>query len=55
MYAHVFGFEEEVDPRTAAVPAVNPVKGNPIEPVGINGGTYSNAGNIVGLGATVQF
>jgi long-chain fatty acid transport protein len=55
LYAHVFGFEETVDPATAKVPAVNPVRGNPTVPSPINGGTYSNAGNIVGLGATVRF
>jgi long-chain fatty acid transport protein len=55
MYAHVFAIEADVDPKTAAVPAVNPVQGNPTSVESINGGTYSNAGNIVGLGATVKF
>jgi long-chain fatty acid transport protein len=55
MYAHVFSMQVDVDPHTAAVSAVNPVKGNPTVPAPINGGTYSNAGNIAGLGATFQF
>jgi long-chain fatty acid transport protein len=55
MYAHVFGLSVDVDPHTAAVAAVNPVKGNPVNPPIINGGTYSNAGNIAGIGATYQF
>ncbi len=55
VYAHVFGLEETVDPATAAVSAVNPVRGNPSVPAPVNAGTYSNAGNIVGLGATVRF
>lgn len=55
LYAHVFGFERTVDPNTAAVPALNPVRGNPTTPVPINGGTYSNHGNIVGVGATYRF
>src|SRR5262249_29488096 len=55
LYAHVFSFQVEVDPGTAAVSPVNPVRGNPTVPQPINGGTYSNAGNIVGLGLNVQF
>ena len=30
MYAHLFGFSADVDPRTAGVSAVNPLKGNPV-------------------------
>jgi long-chain fatty acid transport protein len=55
LYAHVFGLQKTVDPETAAVPAINPVRGNPTFPAPVNAGTYSNAGNIVGLGATVRF
>jgi long-chain fatty acid transport protein len=55
MYAHVFSFSVDVDPHTAAVSAVNPVQGNPVVPIPINAGTYSNAGNIAGLGASYQF
>jgi long-subunit fatty acid transport protein len=55
LYAHVFGLEQNVDPNTAAVSAINPVKGNPTTPAPINGGTYANRGNVVGLGATVHF
>lgn len=55
LYAHVFGFEATAEPATAGVPPVNPVRGNPTVVVPINAGTYSNSGNIVGLGATVKF
>lgn len=55
LYAHVFSIEVDVDPKTAAVPAVNPVQGNPTTVETINGGTYSNAGNIIGLGVTAKF
>jgi long-chain fatty acid transport protein len=55
LYAHTFGFSADADPKTAAVPPVNPVRGNPTVVVPINGGTYSTSGNIAGLGATVKF
>ncbi len=55
MYAHVFAFEAEADPRTAGVSPINPVRGNPTVPTPINGGTYAAAGNLFGLGATVRF
>jgi long-chain fatty acid transport protein len=55
LYAHVFAFEAIADPRTAGVPPINPVRGNPTVTTPINGGTYSAAGDIVGLGATVKF
>jgi long-chain fatty acid transport protein len=55
VFAHVFSWTEEVDPRTAGVYAINPVRGNPTVPVPINGGTYSNRGNVLGLGAVYTF
>ena len=55
MFAHLITFSEEVDPRTAGVSAVNPLRGNPVTPVPINAGTYEQSANIIGLGATYQF
>lgn len=55
LYAHVFAFAADADPRTAKVSPINPVRGNPTVPTPINGGTYSAAANIFGLGATVKF
>jgi long-chain fatty acid transport protein len=55
MYAHLFGFATDVDPRTAQVSAVNPLKGNPVTPVPINAGHYESHANIIGLGAAYTF
>jgi long-chain fatty acid transport protein len=55
MYAHLFGFSVDVNPATAGVSAVNPLKGNPTTPVPINAGTYDSHANIVGLGAAYKF
>jgi long-chain fatty acid transport protein len=55
MYAHLFGFSVDVNPATAGVSAVNPLKGNPTVPVPINAGHYESHANIVGLGATYKF
>ena len=55
MYAHLFGFGVDVNPATAGVSAVNPLKGNPTTPVPINAGRYDSHANIVGLGATYKF
>lgn len=55
MYAHLFGFGVDVNPATAGVSAVNPLKGNPTTPVPINAGRYDSHANIVGLGATYRF
>ena len=55
MYAHLFGFGVDVNPATAGVSAVNPLKGNPTTPVPINAGTYESHANIIGLGATYKF
>ncbi len=55
LFAHVFGFTEEVDPKTAGISAVNPLRGNPVVPVAINAGTYASHANIAGLGATYKF
>lgn len=55
MYAHLFGFSVDVNPATAGVSAVNPLRGNPVTPVPINAGTYASHANIVGLGGTYKF
>ncbi|MBX3227606.1 MAG: outer membrane protein transport protein [Labilithrix sp.] len=55
LFAHLFGFSEDVDPATAKVSAVNPLRGNPVTPVPINAGKYEQSANIIGLGATYQF
>ena len=54
VYAHVFAASESVDPRTAKLPRVNPIKGNaPFEAV--NGGTYAASADLFGLGAAYTF
>jgi len=54
VYAHIFASGEAVDPRTAKLPRVNPIKGNaPFEAV--NGGTYSASADLFGLGAAYTF
>jgi long-chain fatty acid transport protein len=55
VYAHVFFLDRAVDPRTAKIAQVAPVKANePIYPNYINGGTYTSRGDVVGLGITYQ-
>jgi long-chain fatty acid transport protein len=44
-----------VDPATAAVPRVNPVRGNPTKSEGINGGDYSARAIILGVGLNYKF
>ncbi len=55
VYAHVFGETVTTNPATAAVPAINPVQGNPTPPDTINGGTYTAHADIVGIGVNYAF
>ncbi|MFO0762954.1 MAG: outer membrane protein transport protein [Byssovorax sp.] len=55
-YAHVFGFSETADPKTAKITQISPVNTNPpAHPDIINGGTYSARADVVGLGLTYNF
>jgi long-chain fatty acid transport protein len=55
-YAHVFGFDVNVDPATAKIAQVSPVAANPpVHPDIINGGHYSARANVLGLGMTYTF
>jgi long-chain fatty acid transport protein len=53
--AHVFASDVTVAPDQAAVPRVNPVKGNPTRTEAINGGTYSARADIIGVGMEYRF
>jgi long-chain fatty acid transport protein len=53
--AHVFASDVEVTPQEAAVPRVNPVKGNPVAIQAINGGTYSARADVLGVGLQYKF
>ncbi len=44
-----------LDPAVAAVPRVNPVRGNPTRTEAINGGTYSARAIILGVGVNYKF
>ena len=55
MYAHVFAETVQSPPATAAVPAINPVVGNPTPSLPINGGSYSAEADLVGLGVNYAF
>jgi long-chain fatty acid transport protein len=55
-YAHVFGFNVNVDPADAKISLVSPVLANPPkQPDYINGGNYSARADVVGLGMTYTF
>ncbi|MCL2776855.1 MAG: outer membrane protein transport protein [Polyangiaceae bacterium] len=47
--------DTHVDPATAQVPLVNPVKGNPTATESINGGDYSAHAIILGVGVQYKF
>jgi long-chain fatty acid transport protein len=50
-YAHVFGFNVEVDPKDAKIALVSPVQATaPKRPDIINGGSYSARADVIGLG-----
>jgi long-chain fatty acid transport protein len=53
--AHVFTSEATVDPAEAAVPRVNPVKGNPTQAEAVNGGKYAARADVVGVGVNYKF
>jgi long-chain fatty acid transport protein len=55
MYGHVFGFTTTVSPAEAAVPLINPVRGNPTQTTAINGGTYSARADVLGVGLNYKF
>ncbi|HEY8078648.1 MAG TPA: outer membrane protein transport protein, partial [Labilithrix sp.] len=45
----------DVDPATASVPRINPVKGNPVATESVNGGTYSARATLLGVGVQYKF
>ena len=55
VYAHIFGFSTTVTPEEAAVPRINPVKGNATPMQAVNGGDYSAQADLIGLGAEYRF
>ena len=55
VYGHAFEQSLTVPASVAAVPAINPVQGNPTPLVPINAGTYTAAADIVGIGANYAF
>ena len=56
VYAHVFGFDVNVDPNSAKIALTSPVQANPPKsPDYINGGTYSARANVLGLGLAYTF
>jgi long-chain fatty acid transport protein len=55
VYAHVFTSQATVDPAEAAVPRVNPVKGNPTQTEAVNGGTYAARADVLGVGVNYRF
>jgi long-chain fatty acid transport protein len=55
-YAHVFGFNVNVDPAAAKISLVSPVMANPPKhPDYINGGSYAARADVIGLGMTWTF
>jgi long-chain fatty acid transport protein len=55
VFSHVFASDVRVSPQEAAVPRVNPVKGNPTQTQSINGGAYSARADVVGVGLEYRF
>jgi long-chain fatty acid transport protein len=53
--AHAFAAGVTVDPRAAAVPIINPVKGNATAPDYVNGGSYSADLWVLGGGLEYRF
>ena len=53
--AHVFANDVTVTPQEAAVPRVNPVKGNPTQTASVNGGQYSSRADVLGVGMEYRF
>jgi long-chain fatty acid transport protein len=55
-YARVMGKAAKVDPKTAGITQVNPVRANPPQyPDRINGGYYEANANVYGVGLAYQF
>ncbi|WP_394846672.1 outer membrane protein transport protein [Pendulispora brunnea] len=55
VYARIFAPDQEVSPAEAAVPKVNPVRGNPTATESINGGSYTASANVFGVGVNYRF
>ncbi len=56
VYAHVFGFDVDVDPNNAKISLISPVQANPPKtPDYINGGHYSARADVLGLGLAYTF
>jgi long-chain fatty acid transport protein len=55
VFAHIFTKDRDVDPAEAAIPRVNPVRGNPTATEAINGGSYSARADVLGVGLRYQF
>jgi long-chain fatty acid transport protein len=53
--AHVFASDVTVTPQEAAVPRINPVKGNPTQEAAVNGGQYSSRADVLGVGMEYRF
>ncbi len=53
--SQVFAGEVSVDPATAKIPRVNPVKGNPTESEAVNGGTYKFGATVLGVAGNYRF
>jgi long-chain fatty acid transport protein len=53
--SHVFASDVTVSAQEAAVPRVNPVKGNPTQTQSVNGGSYSSRADVVGVGLAYAF
>ncbi len=54
-FSYIFAPQINVDPAEAAVPRVNPVKGNPTAGESINGGTYTVRALTLGAGLNYKF
>jgi long-chain fatty acid transport protein len=55
VYAHVFAFQTTVPPAEAAIPQINPVRGNPTATETVNGGTYAARADVLGIGVNYVF
>ena len=55
LVSHIFTGDTTVDPASAKLDRVNPVKGNPTEAEAVNGGKYSVSASMIGLGANYIF
>jgi long-chain fatty acid transport protein len=55
VYAHVFGVTTTVPAAEAAIPQINPVRGNPTATESVNGGMYSARADILGVGLNYKF